>query len=93
MSNPAQTETARLAFVTYCTDIGSHHVPEEHSILNIGREYLPAFAIAVLDKTAEPTAEYYDWLRSQSAAAYDSQHRLELVLVDDSQYRLELVRV
>jgi len=91
MNSP--TETARLAFVAHCAYIGSHHLVEEGAILHGGREYLPACAIAVLDKTAGPTAEYYDWLRSQSAAAYDSQYRLELVLVDDSQYRLELVRV
>ncbi len=65
-------ETARLEFVAYCHDRGTHHVRAEDEVLSVGREYLPAFAIAVLDKTAEPTAEYYDWLLDQTMGAYEA---------------------
>lgn len=39
-------------------------VEEEHQILSVGREFLPACAIAVLD--GEPaTPEYREWLADQ----------------------------
>lgn len=40
----------------------------EHQALNIGREYLPPCAIAVLDR-AEPSEAYWDWLCEAEAEA------------------------
>jgi len=37
----------------------------ENEALSVGREFLPACALAVLDKASEPTAEYWNWLSSQ----------------------------
>lgn len=76
MQKPDPTENARLAFVAYCKEIGSFPTDEEEAILNCGREFLPPFAVAVLDKTAEPSAEYYGWLLAQTTAA-QAEHDAE----------------
>ena len=34
----------------------------ENSVLAIGREFLPEYTLAVLDKSVEPGPEYWDWL-------------------------------
>jgi hypothetical protein len=42
----------------------------ENATLSIGREFLPAFAQAVLDdNTAEPAPEYWAWLSASAAEA------------------------
>lgn len=77
MANQAQQiEAARQKFFSTCVDCGTDPIVEENAMLNVGREYLPAHAVAVLDKTAEPTAEYWDWLREgteQAQTEHDAQ--------------------
>lgn len=74
MNNP---ETARLAFIAAARECGSDPIVEENAILNVGREFLPPFAITVLDKTGEPTAEYWDWL-TDSVNEAQAEHDREI---------------
>jgi len=54
------------AFSEACHRAGSTKIAEEDAALSIGREFLPAVALIVLDDsrrlTAEELTEYYDWL-------------------------------
>lgn len=54
------------AFIEACRLAGSTRLAEEDAALSIGREFLPAVALIVLDDTrrltAEELTEYYDWL-------------------------------
>ncbi len=71
------TEAARIKFFEAAHACGSNPVSEENAILSVGNEFLPACAIAVRDKTAEPTAEYWDFLRSQTETA-QAEHDAEI---------------
>lgn len=73
----SKAEIARLAFVAAAKECGSDPIVEENAILSVSREFLPAFAIAVLDETAEPTAEYYEWLTAQTLTA-QAEHDAEI---------------
>lgn len=64
-----KTEAARLAFAEACKVAGSDTITEENAALSVAREFLPPFALAVLDKTAEPTAEYWEWLQVSTETA------------------------
>ena len=70
------TAAARAEFFAYATEIGSTPIAEEHAILNAGREFLPACALAVLDG-AEPTADYWAFLLAQTAEA-QAEHDSEI---------------
>jgi len=64
--------------------VGSDGTADLRRIVEIALAENPAVTVGdLVDIVAEARAD----------ALADSQHRLELVLVDDSQYRLELVRV
>lgn len=63
-----RAEGARLAFVTACEAAGTTAIAEENAILSAGDEFLPSCALAVR-RGAEPTAEYWDWLRAQTEQA------------------------
>ena len=69
------TNTARLEFVAKAEEVGSYAEAEETAILSVGREFLPACAIAVLDG-GEPTAEYWAFLQSETEKA-QSEHDAE----------------
>jgi hypothetical protein len=64
-----------LAFVNACKAAGTDPIVEENAILSIGREFLPACAIAVLDKTGETSGEYWAWLTKQTEAAQAEHDR------------------
>lgn len=68
------TETARLAWLDVVEECGSDPVSEEQSILSIGRDLLPPCAVVVLDG-GEPTADYYEWLQSQTEEAQAEHDR------------------
>jgi hypothetical protein len=55
-------DAAARAYEEMCESLGVNAVAEEKIILSIGRELLPPCAIAVLDKTAPASVEYYAWL-------------------------------
>jgi hypothetical protein len=68
------SQQARTAFVEICALAGSDVVAEENAILSIGREFLPEFALKVLDKidlSAREEIEYYEWLTDSVQAAMD----------------------
>lgn len=62
-------DVAREAFYAAAVACGSDAYSEEQAILSIGREFLPAHALAVLDQTGEPTVEYWEWLTEQTETA------------------------
>lgn len=68
------TNTARAEYAAYCTEIGSDIVAEEHAILSVGREFLPAHVLAVRDG-AEPDEAYWSWLHEQTRNAQEEQER------------------
>ena len=53
---------------------GSDPVTEEQAILSVGREFLPACALAVLDGN-EPTDDYWLFLFAQTEQAQDEHDR------------------
>lgn len=62
------TETARLAFVAYCEEIGSDSITEEEAIrAAVTRDMIPG--------NGEPSAEYYEWLTEGVRAAQDEHDR------------------
>lgn len=68
------SQAARTAFTEISALAGSTTVAEENAALSIGREFLPAFAIKVLDKvdlTASEEREYYEWLTESVQTAID----------------------
>ncbi len=67
-------QRARCTYAAYCTEIGTDAVTEENAILSIGREFLPACALAVLDGYGA-TVEYYEWLMGQTRQAQDEHDR------------------
>ena len=58
----------RTRYAEVCEAFGTDVLAEEQAILSVGREFLPAEALAVLDG-GEPTAEYWGWLAEQTRAA------------------------
>lgn len=72
-----KTEAARQDFFTAARACGSDPIVEENAALNIGREFLPAHALAVLDKTGEPTIEYWEWL-TESVETAQAEHDREI---------------
>ena len=65
-------QSARCTYAAYCTEIGTDAVTEENAILSVGREFLPACALAVLDGD-KATVEYYEWLEEQTRQAQDDR--------------------
>lgn len=63
-----ETYAAKAAYRAYCAEIGSTAMAEEEAILRLGREFLAPCAIVVFEG-GEPTAEYWEWLLSQTDAA------------------------
>jgi hypothetical protein len=75
------SQQARTDFVEICALAGSSTVAEENAALSIGREFLPEFALKILDKidlNAKEEIEYYEWL------TYGVQ-----VAIDENAYTLE----
>ena len=68
---------SRQRFVDACVDAGSDPITEENAILQVGREFLPEFALAVLHETNEPTAEYWAWL-TESVEQAQAEHDAEI---------------
>ncbi len=66
----------RTEFTDLARSVGSDPIAEEHAALNIGREFLPEFAIVVLDG-GEPTPEYWDWL-ADSVQQAQNEHDAEV---------------
>jgi hypothetical protein len=60
-------EVARLAYVATFATL-AEAVAYENATLSIGREFLPGFALAVLDG-GEDTAEYWAWLTESAEQA------------------------
>ena len=69
-------EKARTEYSELCRTFGTDKIDEENAILSVGREFLPACAIAVLDG-GEATVEYYEWLTLQTQSA-QNEHDLEV---------------
>ena len=67
-----ELDQAAREFGELCSSLGTTAVAEESAILSIGREFLPACAIAVLDKSGPATVEYYEWLTEQTQDAQDA---------------------
>jgi radical SAM superfamily enzyme len=71
-------ESAKSEFAEICTLAGSNTVIEETAALSIGREFLPDYAIKVLDDqelTSEETLQYYVWLTLGVQTAMDEDAR------------------
>lgn len=52
-------------FVDACRAHGTNGTEFENAALSIGREFLPACALAVLDDDGQPSSDYWAWLISQ----------------------------
>lgn len=68
------SQSARTKFVEICSLAGSTTVAEENAALSIGREFLPDFAIKVLDRqflTEREEIEYHEWLIDSVQDAMD----------------------
>lgn len=63
---------ARARFLALAESFGSTGVDEENVILSVGREFLPACALAVLADRDAATVEYYEWLTEETQAARDT---------------------
>jgi hypothetical protein len=80
MTYHSASQAARAAYDDICEEAGSTVVAEENAALSIGREFLPPFALAVLDKrelTAHEEIEYYEWLTDGVQMAIDENSQAE----------------
>jgi hypothetical protein len=65
---------SRQAFAECARAIGLDPIAEEDAILSVGREFLPACALAVLDGS-EPTEEYWAFMIAQTTEAHEEHDR------------------
>ena len=75
-------DQAKDAFADACEACGTDPITEEQAILSIGREFLPAYALKVLDGkklTQSESRSYWSWLSSQVLSAqleHDQEYAL-----------------